>query len=313
MILVTGVAGFIGAKVAEFLIETGEVVVGVDDLSLGKLSCVPQGVIFEEFDLSNNTQLIKKLAKYGDFKAVYHIAGQSGGEPSYDNPLRDLNCNTASTLNLLRLAVKSPNCVFVYASSVSVYGENGKTHFQREDDMCNPKSFYGVGKLASEHYLRIYSDQYGLKTRALRLFNIYGPGQNLDNLRQGMVSIFVSQAIKNGQITVRGSSDRYRDFVYINDAVNAFNLAANYPDLGHFIFNISTGIETSVEQLCLAISNEFDTVSVQYDGSTPGDIHGYTGDPSRANDVLGWIATTPLSVGLSEMSLWAKKANGVSR
>ena len=306
MILVSGVAGFIGAKVAKSLIESGKVVVGVDDLSLGKLSNVPKGVIFEEFDLAN-THLVKTLEKYGDFEAIYHIAGQSGGEPSYDDPVRDLNSNTASTLNLLSLALKSNDCVFVYASTVSVYGENGKTQLQQEDDTCNPKSFYGVGKLASEHYLRIYADQYGLKTRALRLFNIYGPGQSLDNMRQGMVSIFVSQALKSGQITVRGSSDRYRDFVYINDAVNAFKLAANYLNVGHFTFNISSGSATSVEQLCSAISDEFDTVPVQYEGSTPGDIHGYTGDPSRIESVLGWTATTPLNIGLSEMSLWAKE------
>jgi len=306
MILVTGVAGFIGAKVADFLIKAGEIVIGVDDLSLGNLTFVPKDVIFEEFDLAD-TKLVKELARYGNFKAIYHIAGQSGGEPSYDDPVRDLESNTASTLNLLNLAIKSPNCTFVYASTVSVYGENGKKHLQKEDDICYPKSFYGVGKLASEHYLRIYADQYGLRTRALRLFNIYGPGQNLENLRQGMVSIFVSQAIKDGQITVRGSGDRYRDFVYINDAVKAFILAANYPNLGHFVFNISTGIETSVEQLCLAISNEFNNVPVQYDGSTPGDIHGYSGDSSKANKILGWAAETPLSVGLLEMSLWAKK------
>ena len=118
MILVTGVAGFIGAKVADFLIKSGEIVIGVDDLSLGNSKFVPKDVIFEEFDLAD-TKLVRELARYGNFKAIYHIAGQSGGEPSYDDPVRDLDSNTASTLNLLNLATKSPNCVFKIGVEVS--------------------------------------------------------------------------------------------------------------------------------------------------------------------------------------------------
>tara|TARA_B100000965_G_scaffold172434_1_gene144044 strand:- start:3904 stop:4818 length:915 start_codon:yes stop_codon:yes gene_type:complete len=300
MILVTGVAGFIGAKVAESLIEAGETIVGVDDLSTSDLSNVPNDVIFENFDLAD-TQLVSKLEKHGNFKTIYHIAGQSGGEPSYDNPLQDLNSNTASTLNLLQLALKSPDCVFVYASTVSVYGKNGKTHLQNEHDLCRPESFYGVGKVASENYLRIYAEQYGLKTRSLRLFNIYGPGQNLNNLRQGMVSIFIAQAINNGEIIVKGSSDRYRDFVYIDDAVTAFKLASDYLASGYFVFNISTGIKTTVKEVCSLIGD----VPVKYSNPTPGDVHGYTGDFSRAKDLLGWVPKTSFSDGIAKMLEWA--------
>ena len=89
-----------------------------------------------------------------------------------------------------------------------------------------PKSFYGVGKIASEHYMRIYQ-QYGINSTALRLFNVYGPGQNLQNLKQGMVSIFIAQAIKTNSIHVKGSKLRFRDFVFIDDVVNAFTMKAN--------------------------------------------------------------------------------------
>lgn len=309
MILVTGVAGFIGSKVAEFLIKQGGTVVGVDNLSLGNIANLPQGVIFENLNLGD-THLVNSLDKYGKFDAIYHIAGQSGGEPSYDDPVEDLNSNTASTLNLLSLATKSPDCVFVYASTVSVYGENGKTHQQQETDECKPKSFYGVGKLASEHYLRIYAEQYGLRTRALRLFNIYGPGQSLDNMRQGMVSIFLSQALRQSEITVKGSGDRYRDFVYIDDAVKAFYQAAKHSSPGHFTVNISTGIPTSVSALCSLISTEFGQIKITHNGATPGDIHGYTGDASEATKILGWTAETPLRLGIAKMATWAKAHGG---
>ena len=90
-----------------------------------------------------------------------------------------------------------------------------------ENMSLHPTSFYAVGKLASEHYLRLYS-KFGIKTTALRLFNVYGPGQNLKNLRQGMVSIYLAQAMKNRKVVVKGSGDRFRDLVYIDDVVDAF-------------------------------------------------------------------------------------------
>ena len=171
MILVTGVAGFIGSAVARNLIARGETVIGVDDLSTGYMSSVPDDVDFIKGDLAQPS-VIETLASKGNYKSIYHIAGQSGGEPSYDDPVRDLNSNTASTLLLLDMALNCTSCKFIYASTVSVYGNNGKSHLHEETDKCWPESFYGVGKLASEHYMRLYSEQFGLKSRALRLFNI---------------------------------------------------------------------------------------------------------------------------------------------
>lgn len=304
MILITGVAGFIGSHLARYFVEQGQNVLGIDDLSTGHIEAVPSGLVFEKIDLSNTNDVLK-LENYGKFTSIFHIAGQSGGEPSYDNPLRDLESNTASTLNLLRLAMRNEYCTFNYASTVSVYGDNGRVQMLTETDDCKPISFYGVGKLASENYMRIYANQFGVKTRALRLFNIYGPGQDLKNLRQGMVSIYVGQAVHNGHIHVKGSPDRFRDFVYIDDAIEAFVLADRLLDPGHVVYNISTTQKTSVGELCELIRDQIPNVTIEYQGSTPGDIHGYTGDNRAAQSGLGWQPKIGISEGVNNMIKWA--------
>ena len=218
MFLVTGAAGFIGSALSKRLIELGHKVVTVDNLSTGFVENIPNEVIFVKGDCHDKS-LIKSLDKYS-FDAIFHIAGQSSGEISFDDPVYDLQTNAESTLLLLKLALKVKCKKFIYASTMSVYGDQGET-LVKEDSSLNPKSFYGVGKLASEKYLSIFQN-FGINCTALRLFNVYGPGQNMYNLRQGMVSIFLAQAFNHNEINVKGSKDRFRDFIFIDDVVNAF-------------------------------------------------------------------------------------------
>ena len=193
--LVTGVAGFIGAAVAEKLLEEGNRVIGIDSFHTGYRENVPEGVEFIEGDLRLAETLEPLEGRRID--CIMHIAGQSGGEPSYDDPVFDLQANAQSTLLLLLLARKMGCRRFIYASSVSVYGNQPAGAHGLDEDICPaPQSLYGVGKLASEHYMRLYAQQFGLDCISLRLFNIYGAGQNLANLRQGMISIYLSQALE---------------------------------------------------------------------------------------------------------------------
>lgn len=301
--LVTGVAGFIGSKVAHALIAMGHNVVGIDNLSTGVISAIPEGVKSIIADV-HTSDWLKEVTRI-DFDAILHIAGQSGGEMSYEDPVYDLQSNAQSTLLLLDYARNTGCKKIVYASTVSVYGENGKQILQNEDDKTAPKSFYGVGKLASENYLRIYASQFGLDCIALRLFNTYGPGQNLTNLKQGMVSIYLAQALSSKRILVKGSADRFRDFVYIDDVSDAF-LACLAPKItGYQCLNISTGKKTTVEELVNLISKKLPfELQIEYQGSTPGDIHGYTGNNTRASEAIKWKPRTQLDQGLSMMVDW---------
>lgn len=300
--LVTGAAGFIGGVVAKRLVEEGNKVITIDNLSTGFKETIPEGVIFFHGNCQDY-EIIKQLETY-TFDAIFHIAGQSSGEISFDDPVYDLQTNAQSTLLLLKLGLKTNCKKFIYASSMSVYGDKTDKPV-KEETILQPKSFYGVGKIASEHYMRIYQ-QYGLNCTSLRLFNVYGPGQNMENLRQGMVSIFLAQGIKNKHIHVKGGPARYRDFIYIDDVVEAFIAALSKNKNEYNEFNISTGIKTTVSDLIeYIISNLPFKVTVNYSGSTPGDQHGITGDISMAKQKLKWQPTFTLQEGIILMTDWA--------
>lgn len=244
--LVTGAAGFIGSQLAKNLLKNGHQVVSIDNLSTGYLEAVPEGVELIVGDCQDE-KVIEKLYDH-KFDAIFHIAGQSSGEVSFENPVYDLQTNTQSTLLLLQYAKNTDCQKMIYASSMSVYGDQKELPV-KETAKCNPKSFYAVGKLASEHYLKIYSNL-GITCTALRLFNVYGPGQNLENLKQGMLSIFLAMALKDGKILVKGDKNRFRDFVYIDDVVKAFrNAEAMEGNDSYRVFNVCNNRKITIEEL----------------------------------------------------------------
>jgi UDP-glucose 4-epimerase len=302
MYLVTGAAGFIGAALAKKLITDGHRVVSIDNLSTGVKENVPEGVEFFENKCQN--EAVYKQIPQDRYDAIFHIAGQSSGEISFDNPVYDLRTNTESTLLLLQFALKNNCRRVIYASSMSVYGIQ-PDHPVKEGDKLKPESFYGVGKLASEHYLRIY-EQYGIRSTSLRLFNVYGPCQNMANLRQGMVSIFMAQMLKNGHIHIKGSKDRYRDFVYIDDVVDACIACLNHEEAHGKIINIATGTRTTVEELINILTKLYPSdVTCEYSGSTSGDMHGIFADITLSKELLDYSPSVDLESGISTMLEWA--------
>lgn len=299
--LVTGAAGFIGGAVAKRLLDEGHKVVTIDNLSTGFKDAIPLGVEFFQGNCQD-VKIVSQLEKYA-FDAIFHIAGQSSGEISFDDPVYDLQTNAQSTLLLLKLALKTNCKKFIYASTMSVYGDKPDEPV-KENTILNTKSFYGVGKIASEHYMRIY-EQYGITSTALRLFNVYGPGQNMENLRQGMVSIFLAHAIKDKHIQVKGSKDRFRDFVYIDDVVDAFIKAYNRQGVFQAL-NISTARKSSIEFLINLMQQNLPfEISVEYSGSTPGDQFGIVGAVSKAKEELEWASSISLEKGIKRMCNWA--------
>lgn len=300
-ILITGVAGFIGSQVSSRFLKEGFEVVGVDNLSGGKIGNVPKGIQFIKADLANKSDVDNLPA---DCKIILHLAGQSSGEISFDDPIIDLEKNTISTLNLIHYGIKNFCDRIVYASSMSIYGEVDDQACQ-EDQFPQPLSCYGVGKLASEGYLRVYGNK--LPYVALRMFNVYGPGQDLSNLRQGMVSIFVAQALKSGNIEIKGSLSRFRDFIYIDDVVEAWFRTATNPSIRNKILNLGTGKRTTVKELVNQICSCFLGTQYNVKGSTPGDQSGIYADIQALKSELGMNTFTSLDEGLFKFSAWAKK------
>lgn len=304
--LVTGAAGFIGSMLAKRLISQGNHVVTVDNLSTGKKENIPEECEFifgDVFDI----KIINSLYKY-DFDAIFHIAGQSSGEISFENPIYDLETNTASTLLLLEMAKKKGIKKFIYASSMSIYGDHPE-ELVDEESLKMPKSFYAVGKIASENYMRIYSN-FGINCVALRFFNVYGVGQNLDNLKQGMASIYLAMAVKDNHIVVKGSKDRFRDFVYIDDVVDACvkSLDLNY-DTSFSYFNICNERKIKVEDVIKMIQEQIEGVSVEYIEGTPGDQFGIYGNNKKAKEALKWKPKITFEEGMTMFINFAKKEN----
>lgn len=299
-VLVTGVGGFIGAHVARRFLAAGHAVVGADDFSSGYRENVPAGVELVEGDLAEPATI---AALPRDCELILHLAGQSSGEISFDDPVSDLRKNTVSTLNLIRHGIDCGTGRIVYASSMSCYGNVPDAPIP-ETTPCQPLSCYGVGKLAAEGYLRVYARQ--LPFVALRMFNVYGPGQDLSNLRQGMVSIYLAQALAGGRVQVKGSLDRFRDFIYIDDVVEAWWQAAFRPDAEGLAINVGTGRRTTVRQLLEAMQPHMPGMDWHVEGSTPGDQSGIYADAGLIGERLGMTRFVPLSEGLARFAAWAR-------
>jgi UDP-glucose 4-epimerase len=296
--LVTGGAGFIGSHLIKRLLKEGNNVTTIDNLSTGFKKNIPRDVNFIKGDCGTS-EVYKKLKKI-KFDAIFHIAGQSSGEISFDNPIYDIKTNTISTILLLKHAIKI-NCKrFIFASTMSVYGVKLNKPIKETEETL-PESFYGISKLASENYLRIF-EKYGIKHTSLRLFNVYGPGQNMSNLRQGMVSIFMSQMINHGKIKVKGSSSRYRDFIYIDDVIEYFVRCLNNNKSIGKIINVGTGKKTYVSQIIKKLTSfNYNKTPVKYSGSTEGDINGIYANITVLKKTLGKIKQTLLKKGLLKM------------
>ena len=301
-VLITGVAGFAGSYVASRFLQEGYRVIGVDDLSGGNIENIPDDVDFIQGDLAL-TATVARIPR--DCRKILHLAGQSSGEVSFDDPVADLEKNTISTLNLIRYGIENHVERIVYASSMSVYGEVADEPIS-ESHHCHPLSCYGIGKNAAESYLRVHLNR--LPFVSLRMFNVYGPGQDMSNLRQGMVSIYLAQALANGRIEVKGSIDRFRDFVYIDDVVEAWLRAATYDSALNHIFNVGTGVRMTVGDLLEHICALIPDCSYYVQGATPGDQSGIYADVSKLKKCLNLDCATPLDAGLRAFLDWAHKS-----
>ena len=298
-VLVTGGAGFIGGNIARDVLKRGHEVFVVDNMRTGD----PNNLIgiknFYNLDLGKDD--LEEIFK-NKFDLIYHFAGQSSVEISYQDPIYDLDTNTKSTLKILKhLSESSSNCHIIYASSMSVYG-GSEPMPKSENDNLDGKNFYAIGKKASESYLSLYSSKNNINFTSLRLFNIYGPGQNLKNLSQGMLSIYLAQALESNQIIVKGSLNRTRDFVHIYDVLNFLRKIENNPNCFNQTINICSGIETSVkeilDEIILEIGGEIKIIQKE---KTSGDIDRMLGCTKKLKALTGLSTKINIKEGIRTM------------
>ena len=186
---------------------------------------------------------------------------------------------------------------------MSVYGATRKERVT-EKEVRAPLSCYGVGKLAAENYLEVYKAE--LPFVSMRMFNVYGERQNMDNLMQGMVSIYVAQALADRHIQVRGSLDRFRDFIFVNDAVEAWVRALSFDACINQHINIGTGKKTFVWQLLSEIQELVPNVTIEEKQGTTGDQYGIFADNTKLQTQLEIDNFVPLKKGLAKFIAWAQ-------
>jgi len=290
------------------LVESGNSVYILDDLSTGFERNIPDGANFCKVDISDAGPL-RELRLPRKIDTLFHIAGQSSGEASFEDPLRDIDVNYKATYNILELAEKKQVLRFIYASSMSVYGEieQGDRGVSEDHPAC-PISYYGCNKLASEKLIRVFARGVNIKPTILRFFSIYGPGQNMKNLKQGIVSIYISYLMNNRPIIVKGALNRFRDLTYIDDLIDWLIKCENCKNTFDQVLNVGTGIKTTVEDLLKAILKAFDKKDfdkwVKVEGNTPGDVMGCTADTTKLKRALNWEPQFRIEEGLLKMKLW---------
>ncbi len=306
--LVTGGAGFIGSNLAGRLVQQGHRVHVIDDLSTGYLRNIPKEVIFHHVDISRMDELLS-LDLPVDIDAIYHMAGQSSGEASFDNPIHDINANYIATYNIMKLAEKRRCRRFIYASSMSVYGEVSSTQKAVDEQYpCNPSSYYGCNKLASEKMISIFTKKTDIKPTLFRFFNVYGPGQNMKNMKQGMASIYMSYLMRDVPVIVKGSLERFRDFIYVDDLVDVLIKSELCEKMYGDVFNVGTGRTTTVLELIQSMLKAFGKKDfklwVVVEGNTPGDIRGFAANISKLKAALGWVPEHNIEQGILKMKQW---------
>jgi UDP-glucose 4-epimerase len=311
--LVTGAAGFIGSTLVDRLLEAGHDVTGVDNLSAGprvdNLKSAHRHVGPGRFTF---VAVDVRHSSLSDFvtgcrpDVVFHLAAQIDVCRSIDDPQHDARNNVLGTINLLEACRRTHVSRIVHATSGgSRYGATTSLP-ATEDTAVNPLSPHAVANVASEYYMRAYAGMYGLAPICLALANVYGPRQDPRG-KAGVVTVFGSAMLSGSPTTIYGDGSATRDYVYVDDAVNAFLCAANAPATTTGTFNIGTGVQTTVAELHQLIA---ETVGVphlpDHAEARTGEIHASALDPTRAARVLGWAPDTSLADGIKLTVEWLR-------
>ena len=302
--LVTGGAGFIGSHVCDRLLAEGHRVVAVDDLSTGRIANLVEargyGKEFTFFNMDVRAEGLLQLFERHRPEVVMHLAAQSGVRPSLADPVFDASVNLMGTLNILECAVNTGARKIVYAASGgTLYGEPRKLPVKESAAAsARPLSPYGISKKVAIEYLSFYERYRGIEYTALALGNVYGPRQDPVG-EAGVIAIFATKMLAGETPTIFGDGNQTRDYVFVDDVVHAFALAADRAN-GRLI-NIGTGLETSVNAVYGMLAEIAGFPSPPTQGPLPpGELRRCSLDNTLAAEALGWKPWTHLEDGLGE-------------
>ena len=293
--LITGAAGFLGSALANHLVQQGHQVRGLDDLSAGDRAALSPEVLFTRGDVRDRPKLWTLLQ---DVDCVYHLAARVSVPESVLYPREYNDVNVGGTVALMEALRDVGVRRVVLTSSGAVYGHQ-PTQPLHEGMMPHPRSPYAVSKLAAEHYVRTIGELWGIETVVLRVFNAYGPGQHLPPAHPPVIPNFLYQALHHGTLVVHGDGSQTRDYVFIDDVVDALTAAATAPQAAGEIINVGSGQEISVRELvALVLKTTGSRAEVVYNPRAAGGVLRMRADLTRAAQVLNYHPKTDLATGL---------------
>ncbi|HXV46223.1 MAG TPA: NAD-dependent epimerase/dehydratase family protein, partial [Nitrososphaera sp.] len=296
--LVTGGAGFIGSHIVDELVSKGVETYVIDNLSTGTLDNLAQhkasGLLHF---MAGDAREVEELLHDTSIDVVFHEAAIASVPKSVSHPLLVHDVNVNMTLQLLNYCVKAGVKRFVFASSAAVYGvlEGRAT----EDMACRPNSPYGAGKLAVEDYLHAYRRTYGLETVMLRYFNVYGPRQRYSDY-SGVITIFINKLLEGGRPVIFGDGLQVRDFVHVDDIVQANMLAMESANAVGEMFNVASGRATSILELVRIVKELVGAKGIehQFTPPRPGDTKFGLASMDKIRAVLGYDPKVEMQGGL---------------
>lgn len=287
-VLVTGGAGFLGSHLCAALRDDGHEPVAIDDLSNGRRENLGDGVALHVADLAEREWMSTLSAQR--FDSVIHCAAQSSNALSFRDPEGDLRANQVATLRVLEYCRQERIRRLVFTSSMSVYGDPPVIPTS-SSEIPRPMTYYAAHKAASEAYIRLCRD---LDWTIFRLYTTYGFGQNLSNLNQGLVKIFLGFVLRGESVQVHGSGDRLRDIVHVSDVVRAIMMALHERRSFGGTYNLGSGHPLRVSQIidriieCAGKPRDY---PVEYQAADVGDPHRTHADVSAARSDFGWEPT----------------------
>ena len=313
--LVTGGCGFIGTNLVKKLQESGvESIRVLDNLSVGTAEDLASVCEFRQFSGTDrysfspgvaliqgdilDAELVKRVAVGAD--VIVHLAGNTGVAPSVEDPSSDCMANVVGTLNMLEAGRACKVGRFIYASSGAPAGN--ATPPIHEEIVPHPVSPYGASKLACEGYCSAYFHSFGLQTVVLRFSNVYGPGSVH---KHSVVASFIKRALEGKTLEIFGDGSQTRDFIFVDDLVEAIISAAAVESVGGELFQVATSRETNVAEIASALLDVLEEkglgrVAIKNEQFRTGDVQRNYADTSKARETLGWKASVNLEEGLDK-------------
>jgi UDP-glucose 4-epimerase len=293
--LITGGAGFLGSALSNRLLRQGHHVRVLDDLSTGDPDALDPEVHFTRGDINDRPKLWTLLQ---DIDCVYHMAARVSVPESILFPREYNQVNVGGTVTLMEAVRDAGTPRVVLASSGSIYGEQDEPKLS-EDLPPHPGSPYAVSKLSSEWYVRTIGALSGIQTLCLRIFNAYGPGQRIPASHPPVIPNFIRKSLENGTLVFHGDGNQTRDYVFVDDVVNALVAAATVQGVNGRVINVGSGTETSIRDLAkVVISITGGDPEEVYNTRISGGVSRMCADISLAKEKLDYIPLVPLVMGI---------------